>query len=54
MQCLSREAETAPAKVGSIQSRVVRGNEVLYEVQWKGRVPSAGGGTRSGRGGLGK
>lgn len=24
-------------QVGSIQSRVVRGNEVLYEVQWKGR-----------------
>lgn len=23
-------------QVGSIQSRVVRGNEVLYEVQWKG------------------
>ncbi|CAE7263267.1 CEF3, partial [Symbiodinium microadriaticum] len=23
-------------EVGSIQSRVVRGNEVLYEVQWKG------------------
>ena len=25
-------------QVGSIQSRVVRGNEVLYEVQWKGRL----------------
>eukprot|EP00913_Durusdinium_trenchii_P003604 g3335.t1 len=33
---LAREYGKYGFEVGSIQSRVVRGNEVLYEVQWKG------------------
>eukprot|EP00439_Symbiodinium_sp_Y106_P008407 s4334_g1.t1 len=33
---LARQYGKYGFEVGSIQSRVVRGNEVLYEVQWKG------------------